>query len=379
MTPHALPTVGVEEEFFLVDADTLRPTAANEAVIAHARGVGIQAVSELTKFQVETNSPPLQCLRDLREHVVSTRTTLSAVALSHDVRLLAAGVSPVACLETGRVPISDNPRYQRLSTIYGALADSVPTCGCHIHVEIPDRETAVEVCNFLRPWLPTLLALTSNSAVHDGVDTGHASWRSTVWGRWPTAGPPPYLHSVAHYDDVVASMLETGVIMDEACLYWDVRPSTHQPTVEVRVGDVPAVADEATLSAALVRGLVVTAMWAIERGDCAPGPAAHHLDAGYHCARIHGLDGMGVDPTTGRCEPATTLVHHLVRYVKPALTYAGDLRYVETALERLIHLGNGAQRQRQIFAGTGDAASVSTLAARATTSDWRAPLTHAVG
>ncbi|MBY4013010.1 glutamate--cysteine ligase [Rhodococcus fascians] len=376
MTTYGLPTVGVEEEFLLVDSHTLRPTAANQAVIAHAQAMGIDAVSELTELQIETNSPPLQQLRELREHVISTRTMLSAVALSHDVRLLAVGVSPVARVEPGPVPITDSARYRRLAEAYGALADSVATCGGHVHVEVPNKAIAVEVCNFLRPWLPTLLAMTSNSAIHDGADTRHASWRSTVWGRWPSAGPPPYLDSVDHYDDLVASMTRSGVVLDEASLYWDVRPSIHQPTVEVRVGDVPAVADEVALSAALVRGLVMTAVSAIERGERAPVLDGHHLAAAYHRARVHGLTGDGVDPFTGKLAPAWSLLRSLVRCIRPALTAAGDTRYVETSLERLRHLGNGAERQREVFSRTGDPVAVASLAARCTTSDWSASMAH---
>ncbi|MBY4209972.1 glutamate--cysteine ligase [Rhodococcus fascians] len=376
MTTYALPTVGVEEEFLLVDAYTLRPTAANEAVIAHAQNIGIDAVSELTELQVETNSPPLQRLRELREHVISTRTMLSAIALSHDVRLLATGVSPVARAEPGPMPITDGARYRKLAETYGALADSVATCGGHIHVEVPNKATAVQVCNFVRPWLPTLLAMTSNSSIHDGSDTRHASWRSTVWGRWPSAGPPPYLNSADHYDDLVASMIRSGVILDEAALYWDVRPSIHQPTIEVRVGDVPSVADEVALSAALVRGLVMTAISSIERGERAPVLDGHHLAAAYHRAQVHGMTGDGVDPFTGKLAPASSLLRSLVRGIRPALTAAGDARYVETSLERLRHLGNGAQRQREILSRTGDPVAVASLAARCTTSDWSASVAH---
>lgn len=379
MSAGAVPTVGVEEEFFLADIDMLRPVAVGPGVVAHARAAGIDAVSELTEVQVEANSPPLQCLRELRENVISTRATLSAVALAQGAHLLAAGVSPVAPADRGRLPISDGSRYRRLAETYGALAESVATCGGHIHVEVPDKETAIGVCNVVRPWLPTLLALTCNSAIHDGVDTRHSSWRSTVWGRWPTAGPPPHLSSTAEYDDLVGSMIETGMILDEASLYWDVRPSSHQPTVEVRVGDVPAVAEEVVLSAALVRGLVVTALRSIDRGEPALVVAGNHLAAAYHRARMDGLTGVGVDPSTGRPVSASSLLRSLVRYVEPALTSTGDLRCVQTSLERLTHLGNGAQRQRRIFSRNADAAAVAAHAARFTTAEWNSPVAQDAG
>lgn len=377
MTTHASPALGVEEEFFLVDVHTLQPAPASETVIAHAQKMKMEVVSELTQVQVETNSPPLQSLRELREHVVSTRVMLSAVALSHGVRLLATGVSPVARAEQGRIPISNEPRYWRLAEKYGSLTDSVATCGGHFHVEVPSKAIAVEVCNFVRPWLPTLLAATANSAVHDGVDTKHASWRSIEWGRWPSAGPPPHLHSMNHYDDLVGSMIDNGVVLDEESLYWDVRPSVHQPTVEVRVGDVPAVADEVALCAALVRGLVLTAMRSIDRGENAPAVSDHHLALAYHRARIHGLDGPGVEPITGRPVPATDLLRALIRYIEPALSSTGDSRYVATCLKRLLHRGNGAQRQREMFSRNGDAAAVAASGCSLTISDCNA-VTHAV-
>ncbi len=126
------------------------------------------------------------------------------------------------------------------------------------------RATAVQVSNHLRPWLPSLLALSANSPIHRGVDTGYASWRSILWSHWPSAGPPPYFSSLEEYDRTVAAMLECGSILDKAMVYWDVRPSTNFPTVEVRVSDVPATVDETVLMATVVRdeaGPAAVAAW----------------------------------------------------------------------------------------------------------------------
>ena len=150
------------------------------------------------------------------------------------------------------------------------IAHEQGICGCHVHVEVPDRESAIAVSNRLRPWLPLLLALAANSAIYRNADTGYASWRSVLWARWPSAGPPPHLDSAAHYDAVVAMMLESGAMLDDRMVYWDVRPSSKFPTLEVRVADVPATAAETVLMATLVRASVMTALAAHGRGEPVP-------------------------------------------------------------------------------------------------------------
>lgn len=132
------------------------------------------------------------------------------------------------------------------------IASEQGICGCHVHVEVPSREAAVDVGNRLRPWLPTLLAMTANSAIYRGADSGHASWRSVLWGRWPSAGPPPHFESVDDYDAGVRMMLGVGAMLDGGQVYWDVRPSANFPTVEVRVADVPATVGQTALFAAVV-------------------------------------------------------------------------------------------------------------------------------
>ena len=159
-----------------------------------------------------------------------------------------------------------------------------------MHIDVPDKETAVRVSNHLRPWLPTLLALTANSPIYLGSDTGFASWRSIMWSRWPCSGPPPYFESAAHYEALVAMQVASGSIMDEQMVYWDVRPSSHLPTVEVRVSDIPLTIDETVLLATLVRALVMTY-------DGSPGPKLEPevLRAAYWLAARDGLEGNGLD------------------------------------------------------------------------------------
>jgi carboxylate-amine ligase len=266
-------------------------------------------------------------------------------------------------------PITATDRYQRISRDFGSLAAEHGVCGCHVHVAVPDREVAVQVCNHLRPWLPVLLALTADSPIHHGTDTGCASWRSVLISRWPCSGVPPYFTSAEHYDAVVDMLVDSGVVLDRAMLYRDVRPSDHLPTVEVRICDVPATVDETVLLAVLVRALVVTAVRAVERGERALPVCEQALRATRWLAAHDGLHGRGLDLFGNRRLPAAHLLRRLVHHVKPVLHQTGELRTVNALLTKVLQLGNGAVRQRQAFRRRGRLEDVLTVLSRTTGQD----------
>lgn len=337
------PSVGVEEEFVLVDPATGAPFPGNTAVAQVGKTLGIDLQLELSTCQIETATPPCTSTSELRTELLRTRRLAAAAATTAGARLLATGVPPL-----GPIPrsITDVPRYRRLAEHYRQLGDQV-ICGCHVHVGIPDRDTAAAVCNHLRPWLPALLALAANSPITDGRDTGYASWRHMLWSRWPSAGPPPHLRSAAHYDATVTEMLDHETILDTAMLYWDVRLSAHLPTIEIRVADVPATADDAVLIAALIRALVVTAHTAVHQGRTVTPVDPHRLRAAYWRAARDGLDGHGIDPVTGHLVPAPDLILRLLDHIRPALEHTGDYQQAHQALHTVLARGNGATQQRR--------------------------------
>ncbi|MFB6604710.1 glutamate-cysteine ligase family protein [Streptomyces noursei] len=187
-------------------------------------------------------------------------------------------------------------------------------CGLHAHVEVPDLDHAVLVCNHLRPWLASLVALSANSPFRDGRDTGYASWRTAAGDRWPVAGPP---------------ML--GV---------------------------------------LVRALVVQALKQVRRGAPGPDVCPSLLRAAYWRAARDGCAEHALDVRTGRAVPAGRLLRELVAYIRPALEASGELAAVTAAVRRLAGAqdgaddggrgpgGCGARRQRAAFARRGDTRDV---------------------
>lgn len=341
-----IPTLGVEEEFLLVDPESGAPIALNREVAALAAEKDVELQLELTRCQVETATEVIDEVGDLRTQVTRLRRVAAEAAERAGARLLAVGLPPTLPHE---FPVTDTPRYRDIGERFGMIAHEQGICGCHVHVAVPDRDAAVAVSNRLRPWLPMLLALTANSAIYRNADTGHASWRSVLWARWPSAGPPPHFDSADEFDAAVQMLIHSGAIRDDGMVYWDVRPSKNFPTVEVRVADVPATVAETVLFAALVRGCVMTALDDERRGEPRLPLAPYALKAAYWKAARDGIDGDGVDLENHVAAPALTLLDGLVERVRPALEAAGDHELVTSGLAALATRGNGATRQRRAW------------------------------
>jgi glutamate---cysteine ligase / carboxylate-amine ligase len=350
-------TVGVEEEFLLVDPATGQVVPAVEQVMANVperyRGI---VQHEFLTTQIEIATPPTSDLAALHASLVELRQMLAGAARGAGVRLVALGNGALPLPEPPR--IVDNPRYQRMARDYGALWPSAGLCGCHVHVGVPDRELGVQVLNHLRAWLPVLQAVTANSPFADGQETGYASWRSVLWGRWPTVGAPPHLESAAHYDAVLDDLVGTGAMIDDGMLYWYARLSAHVPTVEVRVGDVCPTVDDTLLVAALVRALVSTVVDDVGQGY-PPRPVRDWLVAAAHWRAGHdGLEGEGVDVSSGKPRPAWELLRALIEHVGPALDRHGDTERVRRLADLLAERGSGAARQRRLLREHGDLSAV---------------------
>jgi len=359
------PTFGVEEEFLLADPTTGEPVAVNRAVARHAAEHGVKLQLELTSCQIETNTDVVAGSGDLRRQLTRLRRIAADAAEASGARLLAVALPPTRPRE---FPITDTPRYREIADKFGMVAEE-GICGAHVHVAVPSREVAVRVSNRLRPWLPLFLSLTANSAVYRNTDTNYASWRSIVWARWPSAGPPPHFDSVDEYDGMVRLLRRAGAALDDGMVYWDVRPSAKFPTVEVRVADVPATVAETVLLATLIRAAVMTALAEERCGEPVPPLTPHALKAAYWKSARAGLDGDAVDLLESHATvPARKLLRRLVEHVRPALEDLGDYDIVNAELARVDDEGNGAMRQRRAWRRRQDVHDVIAELAAATLS-----------
>jgi gamma-glutamyl:cysteine ligase YbdK (ATP-grasp superfamily) len=208
-----------------------------------------------------------------------------------------------------------------------------------------------------RPYLPVLLSMTGSSPFHDGVDTGHASYRTLWWSRWPTTGPPEYLGSAERFREVVAGLVASGVIADSSHLYWDLRPSSHLPTLEFRLADVCTEVDDVVLHAALARSLVRVLAARAAAGDACPRPRPELLRAARWRAARHGLDGELFDP-------ARVVVRRLLTELRADLREHDEWDVVVDMVERLFERGTSASRQRRTWLHTGDWRAVAARIVR---------------
>ncbi|QLE76341.1 YbdK family carboxylate-amine ligase [Streptomyces rectiverticillatus] len=346
------PTVGVEEEYFLVEpvTRTLRPAVC--AVRADVSPtLGDRVAAEIMLCQIEARTDPVTALDDLHEQIRCMRIELASAAARRGLRLMSAGTSVLGA----DAALSPNPEshYARSFATFRALDNEMITCACHVHIGVTGLAQALQISNRLRPWLPALIALTANSPYWEGRDTGYASWRTMAWARWPTAGPPPLFASVGHYEQLVGSLMEAGTVLDRSSVFWDVRPSSHVPTVEIRVADAASTAEDTLVLAAVVRALAVTALAAEEAGEPVAGPAPELLRAAYWRAARDGLSGSALDLSSGRLVPAADIIECMLAEIEPALTSLGDLDLVRTGWARLRARSGGAGQQRAAYRERG--------------------------
>ena len=358
-------SLGVEEELLLVDAGSCEPRAVAGAVLdglgpVVKDGPGGELVAELQQEQLETNTSPCESLDGLRDELRGWRGRASALARTQGVEVAALATSPVAVSPR----LTSDDRYRWMAEAFGITAREHLTCGCHIHVEVGSDEEGVAVIDRIQPWLAPLLALSANSPFWQGQDTGFAGYRYQVFGRWPTAGPPQAFGSAEGYRRAVSELLASGVMLDEAMMYFDARLSAAYPTVEVRVCDVCPDIEDALLLAALVRALVVTASRDWTAGRPAPDIGVPLLQLAAWRACRSGLDGPLLHPRTQRPATAREVVEAVVEHTEAALKESGDLDTVRAGIDRLLTVGTGAHWQRTVYGERGPTAVVREAISR---------------
>jgi carboxylate-amine ligase len=351
--PDVGATIGVEEEFHLVDADTGELVSGARRLLTADPEVAEDVEAELRLSMIETASKVCHDLDELRRDLAERRASLAAALAERGLALAGCGSVPES--GTGRGAIYPNPRYEWMAEQYRVLVDEHQVCATQVQVGVPDRDVAVRLMGHLRPWLPVLLAMSGSSPLFRRADTGYASYRTIVVSRWPTSGPPPLVSSSAEYERAVHDLVETGVISDAGMIYFDVRPSARYPTLEIRVADACPVLDDVVLIAGLARALVSTAA-GDDTGE--PPPTYPLMRAATWRAARSGLDDGLVHPETGRAAPAEDAVRALLAHVRPRLEERGEWATVDGLTTALLARGTSARRQRAVLERDGDAGAV---------------------
>ncbi|HEX4243973.1 MAG TPA: YbdK family carboxylate-amine ligase, partial [Acidimicrobiales bacterium] len=346
-TPRSL---GIEEELQVVDAETFRLAYRAPQLLNRLPDKGYSA--ELQRSTVETNTAVCGSLEGLSREVQALRKDLVAAATDRGLAVAAAGTAPQSF--AADLELTALGRYGRMQQDYRLLVDQHLVCGLQVHVDVDDPDQAVRLIPWVESALPTLLALSTSSPFFEGEDTGYASVRTVIWQRWPTAGRTPRFESYAEYQGLIRQLIESNVISDTKMAYFDVRPSPHLPTLELRVCDSCPLVDDVILIAGLFRAAVERAIEAESAGMPPPyRPDSLYRASMWRAARSGLSDtliGEGPEPVA---LPATEVVGRLVDDLRPHLEASGDWGTISELTAAAAARGTSSERQRTRYAERG--------------------------
>ncbi len=361
-------SLGVEEEYMLLDATTLDLVQRVESILqAEEDGDFAGLVSaELFESLVEFHTPVCVSVADAGRELRRLRAHAVAAADAQGLRLGSAGTHPFSLFEHQRV--TGRERYRSLIDELQYAGRRELIFGLHIHVGMDDPDRAIRVMGALGAHLCELVALSANSPFWRGESTGFASCRHLIFSAFPRSGPPPGFRDYAEFAAVVGRLVASGCIEDYTRIWWDVRPHPCFGTLEVRVMDAVSRIEEAVALTAYVQALVRRYAAADEAGETLPAchPALAQ-ESKWRAAR-YGLDATVVDLANGGAVPVKDLIARTLADLAPHARELGCERELE-GVERILRDGNGADRQLRAFAAGGDAHAVAREIAAVTRGD----------
>jgi glutamate---cysteine ligase / carboxylate-amine ligase len=248
-------TFGIEEEYFLVDAETKRVARAMpEAFLSAAKAAtNGQVGGEFLQSQVEVATLPHHDIRTAHAELRHLRQTVGKIAAEHGLAILAAGTHPTA--DWGKSQQSEGKRYDAVMDDLQMIGQRNMLCGLHVHVELPDPDDRVDVMTRMLPYLPLFIALATSSPFWQSRPTGLKGYRLAAYDELPRTGVPELFRNKEEFDAYVSALVKAGVMRDSSYVWWSMRPSLKHPTLELRAPDCPTLVDDSIAIAALWRSL----------------------------------------------------------------------------------------------------------------------------
>jgi glutamate---cysteine ligase / carboxylate-amine ligase len=360
-------TLGVEEEYMLLDSETFDLVQHIDTFLAAVVGHELEAQmkAELMQSVLEIATPVCKTPSEVDRELRKLREYVTSVAAQKSLRVGSAGTHPFSLFEAQRITARD--RYRSLVDQMQYVARRELIFGLHIHVAVDDAEKAIQVVNGLLVELPVLLALSASSPFWRGEPTGLASTRQLVFAAFPRSGPPPRFRDYSDYAEVVGQLEKTGCIADYTHIWWDIRPHPKLGTVEVRICDAVTRVEHAVALAAYCQALVKLYS---ERFDSREEiPSFHRILTSENkwLAARYGLEAPLMDLVTGRRNrvPVAQLVRRRLRELEPHARELGSESELE-GIQDILAKGNGADRQLRVFNANRDVAEVVREIADAT-------------
>ncbi len=333
-------TLAVEEEFALLDPETLALAEHFEELKAAAKGTLLEEhlVGELISSEVEVRTGRCETFAEAAARVVERRQQLFELADAHDVRLGATGTHPWSPWQDQR--IIDTPHYRRNDEILRYVVWRNNSFGLHVHVGIRGADRAIAVNNALRGYLPELLALSASSPFVEAVNTGLHSARTQIFTRlFPRCGVPDPYDGWAGFEEYVGTLYETGSIDEHTQLWWSVRPHLAYPTIEIRICDGQPRVEEAQSLAAFAYALTARIARAVDEGEPLPDHPHRMIEENFWRAIRNGLSGELIDLATLQVRPARAALEDLVAWMLPVADELGVTPYLK------VPAANAAERQ----------------------------------
>ena len=349
-------TVAVEEEFALLDPESLELVDSFEGVYAAACETELapNVVGELIASEIEVRTGRCSGFGEAAAAMAERRVQLQSVAREQGVALGATGTHPWARWQDQR--IIDTPHYRRNDEILRYVVWRNNTFGLHVHVGIAGADRAVRVQDALRNFLPELLALSASSPFVENVNSGLRSARTEIFTRmFPRCGIPDAYRDWATFEEYVAFLYRTGSMTEHTQLWWSVRPHLAYPTVEIRICDAQPELGEARSLAALCYALAARCARALDEGEPLPDQPHRLLEENLWRAIRFGLSGDLLDFARGEPVPARARLEQLVEWVAPVADEIGAAPYLaipeRNAAERQIALFEEGSSLPEIYAG----------------------------
>jgi len=369
-------SVGMEEEYFVFDAKTRRAVRRLDKKFLNCvqKTLGDRVMTEMLQSQIEVATPPCATMREAREHLAHYRRTLGEAAAEHKLALAAMGTFPLAFWPEQSV--TPKPRYGAIMDDLQMIGHRNMLCGMHVHVAVPQIERRVDLIMRLTPYLPLLLALSTSSPFWQGQLTGLTGYRLAAYDELPRTGLPELFRTNDDYDEFVAALTWAKIIPDASYIWWAMRPSLSNPTVELRVADSCTRLDDAIGIAALFRCLVraLDRDRALNAGFDRVGRAITEENK-WHAQR-YGIAATFVDPFARSPLTLGQWLDQVFDFIAEDIEALGCAAQIRR-LHRIIADGTSADRQIELYT-KARAAGRRRLTAIKEVIDWAARETQAV-
>lgn len=352
MSGAKLFTLGIEEEFQLIDPETRDLRSHVQQLLESGRDVlKDQLKAELHQSVIEVGTNICADIHEARREVVRLRSQLARIVRQSGLTIAAAGTHPFARWQDQL--ITPHPRYEEIIEDLQQVARANLIFGLHVHVGIEDRETAIHIMNAARYFLPHIFALSTNSPFWEGRNTGFKSYRSKVFDRFPRTGIPDHFVSVSEYDNYVKLLIKTKCIDNAKRIWWDIRMHPFFNTLEFRICDVPMSVEETLTLAALCQAVTAKLYKLIKKNLGFRLYRRLLISENKWRAARYGIGGKLIDFGKQEEVDCETLIHELLEFIDDVADELGIREQLAYVGEILRH-GTGADRQIAVWNETQD-------------------------